>query len=95
MGRQGAPGDDRVGWHDVVKLMERDAFIAKYIDCFCPIKTYAALDNDGWHAPGDMGWWGMSSDEPDGYVKFAREFVGRFVKNCAPDDLLVLVDYHI
>jgi hypothetical protein len=75
--------------------MDRDAFMEQYIDCFCPIKSYAALDNDGWHAPGDMGWFGCSSDNPDSYVKFAREFVGRFIKNAAPDDLLVCVDYHI
>lgn len=89
------PDDDRANWHDVAKIMERDDFMAKCIDCFCPIKAYAALDNDGWHAPGTMGWFGCSDDEPDGYVKFAREFVGRFVKNSAADDLLVLIDYHI
>jgi hypothetical protein len=87
--------DPRAAWHDVAKLLDKDQFFAEYIDCFNPIKTYAALDNDGWHAPGDMGWWGMSSDKPEAYVKYAKEFMGRFVRTCGPNDLLVVVDYHI
>lgn len=87
--------DPRRGWHDVAKIVEHDAFLADYVDCFCPIKTFAALDNDGWHEPGKMGWWGCSSDTPDAYRKFALEFVSRFVKTAGPDDLLVLIDYHI
>lgn len=87
--------DPRSSWHDVARLMSKDDFMAKYIDCFCPIKTYAALDNDGWHAPGTIGWFGCSDDTPDAYVQFAREFVGRFIKNGSPSDTLVLIDYHI
>lgn len=88
-------GDERASWHDVAKLIDRDAFLVEYIDCFNPIRTYAALDNDGWHAPGKLGWFGCSSDEPGDYVKFSREFVQRFVKTAAADDLLVVLDYHI
>lgn len=87
--------DSRKDWHDVAKIMDRDAFMDRYLDCFNPIKTFAALDSDGWHEPGRMGWFGCASDTPDQYVTFAREFMGRFVKNTGPDDLLVAVDYHI
>ena len=89
------PEDSRSGWHDVARLIERDAFFADYLDCFCVVRTFAALDNDGWHEAGEMGWFGCSSGTPDTFRQFAREFMPRFVKNAAPDDLLVLVDYHI
>lgn len=90
-----AADDPRSSWHDVAKLISEESFLAEYLPCFSPLKTYAALDNDGWHAPGKMGWFGCSSDDPGGYVKFAREFASRFITNAAPEDTLVLVDYHI
>lgn len=87
--------DDRAGWHDVVRNIDDDAFYREYIDCFCPIITFAALDADGWHAPGEMGWFGCDNSEPDNKVTFQREFVKRFIKTAAPDDTLVVVDCHI
>jgi hypothetical protein len=87
--------DDRKNWHDVAKLIDEATFMRDYIDCFCPIKAYAALDDEGWHAPGQMGWFGCSSDTADTYVPFAREFVKRFIKSAAPTDTLVIVDCHI
>lgn len=88
-------GDPRAEWNDVVEVISYKDFFEKYLACFNTIATYAALDNDGWHAPGKMGWFGCSSDEPDGYVKFKKEFVSRFIDNTAPDDMLVVVDCHI
>lgn len=87
--------DSRKDWNDVARLIDRDTFMADYIDCFNPIATYAAVDNDGWHAPGKMGWFGCSSDEPDAKVKFQKEFVKRFVRGAQPDDVLVVVDCHV
>ncbi len=89
------PGDDRGSWNDVAKLVTRDEFLRDYIDCFCPITSYAALDDDGWHAPGEMGWFGASTDDPDSKISFQREFVKRFIKSAAPTDTLVVVDCHI
>jgi hypothetical protein len=89
------PDDPRRTWTDVATVVERDAFLRDYIDCFCPIITYAALDDEGWHASGKMGWFGASSDEPDDKVAFRKGFVQRFIKGATPDDTLVVVDCHI
>jgi hypothetical protein len=87
--------DGRKDWTDVAKVVSREAFVERYRPCFNPIATYAALDDDGWHAPGQMGWFGMSNDEPEDFVAFKTSFVERVIKAAAPDDLLVVVDCHI
>jgi hypothetical protein len=100
--------DERRSWTDVFTVIDKEAFLAKYEHCFCPIATYAALRdetleenvNDGapvptWHAPGKMGWFGSSSDAPKDYVAFKKTFVESFIKGGDPTDTLVLVDYHI
>jgi len=87
--------DERRDWYDVVSGIDQDTFLQKYIDCFSPISAYAALDVEGWHAPGQMGWFGMSSDTPDSLLAFKHEFHKRFINGAAPDDTLVIVDCHI
>ena len=88
-------GDSRAKYFDVISNLTREEFDRDYFDAFNPIVTYAALDDDGWHAPGKMGWFGCSSDEPDGYLAFKRDFMKRFIKAADPTDTLVVVDYHI
>lgn len=90
----GLVSDDRRYWNDVAKIVERSAVDA-LAPSFNPIVTFAALDNDGWHEPGELGWFGCSSETPDARNKFCAEFLDRFVKSAASDDLLVVVDYHI
>ncbi len=85
--------DSRCTWNDVLTRIERSEFIARYLHHFNPISTYAALDDDGWHEPGKMGWWACSSAKPDDYDAFRRGFVERFLSG--HDDLLVVVDCHI
>lgn len=82
-------------WTDALAPIDRDTFLAEYIDSFCPLATYAALDDDGWHAPGKVGWFGCSSETPDEHRAFQREFVRRFIKGSPPDTTLVVVDCHI
>jgi len=85
--------DDRRTWNDVATRISKEEFLRKYLDCFHPLATYAALDDEGWHAPGTMGWFGCSSDTPEDKVKWQKDFVGRFLQD--HEDLLVLVDCHI
>lgn len=61
--------------------------------CFHPLVTFAAVDNDGWHAPGEMGWWGMSSTESPQYLAWCEGFAKRFLGG-NQEDVLVLVDCH-
>ena len=61
--------------------------------CF---QTYAVLDLEGvWHSPGEMGWFGMSTDSPDDNMKFRNGFFEKYLKNLCPDTWLVVVDCHI
>lgn len=87
--------DVRKTWTDVCRVPTRDAFLAEHIDHFNPIATYAALDDNGWHAPGEMGWFGCSTDSPDEKGAFVKAFVRKFIKTAKSDDLLVVVDCHI
>lgn len=89
------PTDDRATWNDVCRAPDLDTFLAEYIDHFNPVATYAALDDDGWHAPGRMGWFGCSTDDPDGKAAYVKAFFGKFIKTARLDDLLVVVDCHI
>ena len=67
-------------YFDVISNLTREEFDRDYFDAFNPIVTYAAPDDDGWHAPGKMGWFGCSSDEPMATRAFKRDFMKRFIK---------------
>lgn len=55
---------------------------------------YAVLDDDGWHAPGEMGFWAMSTDRFHDRVKFAIDMYDR-IRNLPEDTWLTIVDCHI
>lgn len=55
---------------------------------------YAVVTKDGWYAPGDMGWWGISSDETEDRDKFDRGFQKLFAEQ-ADDAVITMVDCHI
>lgn len=57
--------------------------------------TYAVLDEEGWHAKGEMGWWGMSSDNAEDRENWSKSFFDRFIRSRDPDTYLVVVDCHI
>jgi len=46
--------------------------------------------NGEWHEKGEMGWWGMVSNEKDTWSKEAREILKQY-----PDHIAVLIDAHI
>lgn len=55
---------------------------------------YAYVDEDGWNAPGEMGWWGMSSDETKDRDRYDKEF-SEYISNLPDDVLITMVDCHI
>jgi hypothetical protein len=81
-------------WRDVYTPIAKDEFIAKYFMAFNPIFTYAVLDDQGWHAPGEMGRFGCSSDTPSEFLNYCNGFM-QMIKAVGPEDLLVCVDCHI
>jgi hypothetical protein len=72
--------------------VSREEFVRRARDnAICP---YAYLRNGEWFAPGEMGWWGMSSDTDEDRARFAREFNKMF--DALPDDaILTMCDLHI
>lgn len=65
----------------------------KYIDRQCSMATFAVLKDGEWYENGNMGWWGMVSDEKDQYV-WDEEFT-KLVKNLDPETYVAVVDCHI
>lgn len=70
----------------------RDEYVQRARNnAICP---YAYVKDGEWFAPGEMGWWGMSSDTDEDQARFAREFNQLF--DALPDDtILTMVDCHI
>lgn len=57
--------------------------------------TYAVLDEKGWHAPGEMGWFGCSNETPDAQRDWEENFRSRFIDTLDPEDVVTVVDCHI
>lgn len=57
------------------------------------IATYAVIKDGKWYQKGEMGWWGMSSDEmsEEEWIKKWNELVDE----ADEDDLFILCDCHI
>ena len=74
------------------RLMNREAYIAE-AERF---HTYAVVTPDGeWHAPGQCGWFGMSSESEDDWKNWAKKFHDKFIKDLPPNTKLTFVDCHI
>ena len=83
-----ASGDKNVNW--VYGLKENETR-EEYIENHTKFSTYAVILNGEWYAKGEMGWWGMSSDEDDNW---SEEF-DKMVKSLPEETLLTVVDCHI
>ncbi len=60
------------------------------------VRTYAVVTPDGnWHAPGEMGRFGISSESPDEATQCNTSFYDTFIKDADPEHFLVMVDCHI
>lgn len=58
------------------------------------IPGYATLTAEGWHAKGEMGWFGTSSDTDDSTMQYLRG-VNRLIDGLPPTAWLTIVDCHI
>lgn len=59
--------------------------------------TRAVLTPDGeWHELGEMGWFGMSSEEPEDVQEWAVNYYDRFMKPAIENGWhITIIDYHI
>ena len=68
----------------------------KYAEYCASFSTYAVITPDGkWHAPGEMGYWGMSSESDDEYRDWHDHYKERFIDTADPEWVLTIVDCHI
>lgn len=67
--------------------------IEDWIKAAPPLSTFALLDEKGWQEKGEMGWWGMVSNEKNqnDWDAFLAERIAR----AEPDDWFAIVDCHI
>jgi hypothetical protein len=72
--------------------MERDEYI-DYIK-WSSVLPYAFLDDDGWHEPGRMGWWGMSTEDRQSRREF-KDHAKQKIESLDPETYIVVVDCHI
>ena len=82
-------------WSGLLKTKDEqttDVAIKSEILNFDEVVTFALLDANGnWHERGDMGWWGVVSNEDDSWEEKLKE-----LKALIPDDELVSIyDCHI
>jgi len=88
------PKTERAGWDIWNHLPKADELWAEYMDYWLPIRTYAVVNDDGWHEPGEMGWWGCCSGSGEDHAKYTRTF-RQFIEKADPDTWLVVCDCHI
>jgi hypothetical protein len=55
---------------------------------------YAYVDVNGWNAPGEMGWFGCSSDQTEDRDRYDQEFA-EYIRVLPDKTLLTMVDCHI
>lgn len=67
-----------------------------YARIMASFSTYAVVTPDGeWHAPGDMGWFGMSDESDEAWVYWVDNYHDRFIEKSDPDWIMTIVDCHI
>ncbi len=69
----------------------------EYIERNSGFHTYAVLTPDGeWHAPGEMGWFGISTDTPTEGQTWESGYYDRFIKPAITNGwYMTIVDCHI
>ena len=70
---------------------------ATYIQQNTEFSTFAVVTPDGeWHEPGQMGWFGCSSETPEESIAWHQDYFENFIKPAIENDwYITLVDCHI
>ncbi len=64
-----------------------------YVEAAIPFSTFAVVKDGDWYARGDMGWWGVTSNE-----SLEQEWNDKYhqlIKSLSPETWLTVVDCHI
>jgi hypothetical protein len=91
-----ARADEEMGWYDDIIEhfgVSREEYVANARRDAVPGYALITLDRQ-WMAPGRMGWFGMSSDEP-GTVDAYKTEANAYLEALGDDVLIVQIDCHI
>lgn len=93
-----------INWVDIEKkISENDKLVyliyslkendtkEDYIKRNSTFSTYAVIKDGKWYEKGEMGWWGISSDEKDDW----QDEFNKLIISLPEDTLLTVVDCHI
>lgn len=76
--------------------IKKDDTKETYIKRETEFQTYAVITPDGeWHAKGEMGWFGCSSESNEESTQWNLGFYDMFIKDSDQELILVIVDCHI
>jgi len=70
-----------------------DQTVEEFAEEEAKVFTFAVVKDGKWYQKGDMGWWGMTSNEKDD-DKWIKEW-NKLVMSLPPDTLLTMYDCHI
>lgn len=84
-------------------LLETESYLEKhyksqeeYADLESLFYTHAVVDKDGyWYEKGEMGWFGVSSEDEKQAADWKRNYKERFLDNADEDDWITIIDCHI
>lgn len=85
---------------DFSTFYKKDYFLEKYKNKETYVKeqisfaTYALLYKGQWIEPGQMGWFGCSSANKEGYDQYRQKFE-EIINNLNPEDYISIIDCHI
>ena len=57
--------------------------------------TYAVLDENGWHEPNKMKWFGISDASKQEKQDFIKNYYKNFISNQKGDTVIAILDCHI
>ena len=92
----GEKKDEYDGFYNLEYFTDRYKDAEEYATRNSSFTTYAVLTPDGeWHAPGEIGWFGCSSETSDEMRDWDLNYKKRFIDESDPDWIMTIVDCHI
>lgn len=87
-----------LSWDELIYFKDEtlDQFLARNHlapDCKYPVSFYGYMEDGSYHSVGNMGWWGISTDEKDEDVW--RAMLQQHMESVPNDHIFVVVDCHI
>lgn len=87
-------------YEDAVKEWEeyykKEKTLEEYMKDVClGLVTHSVLDENGWHEPSEMGWWGISYNETETWEQWCAKYHERWLSNPTDKTVIAVVDCHI